>query len=162
MAKEAKNPFERLKDGDDRPEVLELVRNLKKALPELEKLLEQVNDHWVYEDGVYRFYHQSYKVFGRFQGTIKSIVEKLESLRPGKSLNKWFMEVVKDGTKEEFDMSMNKAWTKHTRPVVEAFFHAKFFLEMAVKYAKEFKDEELAPSWLPSGWAAFLYLYDLR
>jgi hypothetical protein len=32
-------------------------------------------------------------------------------------------------------------------------------LEMAVKYGKEL---ERPPNFLPSGWAALLYLYDLR
>lgn len=41
----------------------------------------------------------------------------------------------------------------------EAFFHARFFLKMAVKYGEELDE---APSTLPSGWAALLYLYNLR
>ena len=41
---------------------------------------------------------------------------------------------------------------------VEAFFHARFFLEMAVRYAKL----ETPPRPLPSGYAALLYLYQLR
>ena len=53
----------------------------------------------------------------------------------------------------------NKDWTTHTRPFVEAFFHAKFFLEMAVKYGNEMKE---APEMLPSGWAALLYFYNMR
>lgn len=161
MAKKRQNLFGQKDEGDQRPAVVELVRKLKKSLPGLEKKLEEVNDHWVHEDGVYRFYHQSFKVFF-LQSTVKSVVEKLEALRPGKPLNKWFMEVVQDGTKEEFDLAFNQEWTKHTRPVVEAFFHSKFFLEMAVKYGREFKREKFVPSMLPSGWAAFLYLYDLR
>ena len=44
-------------------------------------------------------------------------------------------------------------------PIVEAFFHAKYFLEMAVRYGRTL---ESPPRKLPSGWAAFLYLYDLR
>jgi hypothetical protein len=42
--------------------------------------------------------------------------------------------------------------------MVEAFFHARFFLEMAVRYAHL----EQPPNPLPSGYAALLYLYDLR
>ena len=38
-------------------------------------------------------------------------------------------------------------------------FHAKFFLEMVVKYGKEIDEP---PEVLPSGWAAVLCLYDLR
>jgi hypothetical protein len=43
--------------------------------------------------------------------------------------------------------------------MLEAFFHARYFLEMAVKYGREL---ELPPTLLPSGWAALLYLYNLR
>ena len=48
---------------DDRPAVQALVANLKSALPELEQLLAKCSDHWGYEDPIYRFYHQSFKVY---------------------------------------------------------------------------------------------------
>src|SRR6266480_6128328 len=38
-----------------------LLKNIKEQLPELEKLLAAADDHWGIEDGVYRFYHQSFK-----------------------------------------------------------------------------------------------------
>jgi tRNA(fMet)-specific endonuclease VapC len=41
---------------------------------------------------------------------------------------------------------------------LEAFFHARFFLEMAVRYA----DLAAPPQPLPSGYAALLYLFGLR
>ena len=41
----------------------------------------------------------------------------------------------------------------------EAFFHAKTFLGLAVRYAKAL---DHAPRLLPSGWAAVLYLYNAR
>ena len=156
-----KDLAKRFTESDRRPEVMALVKNLKAALPKLQKKLEEVSDHWVYEDGVYRFYHQSFKVF-YLQETVKSVVKMLEELRPGEPLNKWFLDVVRDGTKEGFDLSFNDEWMKHTRPVVEAFFHAKFFLEMAVNYGQAFKKRKCSPCMLPSGWAAFLYLYNLR
>jgi hypothetical protein len=43
--------------------------------------------------------------------------------------------------------------------MVEAFFHARFMLEMAVKFGRSL---DAAPERLPSGWAALLYLYGLR
>ena len=48
---------------DKRPQVKELFINHKKVLPKLEKLLDECNSHWEYEDPVYRFYHQSLKVY---------------------------------------------------------------------------------------------------
>ena len=52
-------------------------------------------------------------------------------------------------------MEMNQEWLEHTRPMCEAFFHAKYFLDMAVKYGESL---EKAPDMLPSGWASVLYL----
>jgi hypothetical protein len=43
--------------------------------------------------------------------------------------------------------------------MLQAFFHARYFLEMACKYGKEL---ESPPQFMPSGWAAVVYLYDLR
>jgi len=73
-------------------------------------------------------------------------------------LNARFLEVVAEGTGKEFSAEMNTAWEQHTRPILEAFFRARFFLEMAVRYA----DLPAPPNSLPSRWAALLYLYGLR
>jgi hypothetical protein len=62
---------------DDRPEIKNLLTKLKEALPELEALLEECNGHWAYEDYVYRFYHQSFKVYLLQQSTLR-IVENFE------------------------------------------------------------------------------------
>src|SRR5262245_1886337 len=48
-----------------------LLRNLRRDRSELEKLLQGSSDHWGYEDPVYRFYHQSFKVY-RLQQQTKS------------------------------------------------------------------------------------------
>jgi len=60
----------------------------------------------------------------------------LRELSPeGRSLYKEFEEIIKQGASgKEFEHEHNEKWTHHTRPFVEAFFHAKFFLEMIVKY----------------------------
>ena len=145
-------------DVDERDEVLQLLASLKEALPKLEALLERCSDHWGYEDPVYRFYHQSLKLYG-LQGTSAEIVAALQRLAPDRPLNEWFMKIVKEGTGKEFDLDHNRRWPEATRPILEAFFHARFFLEMAVRYGKEL---EKAPRSLPSGWAALLYLYGLR
>ncbi|MEK6691519.1 MAG: hypothetical protein AABY78_09520 [Nitrospirota bacterium] len=42
-------------EGEDkRPEVKELFKKLKKELPNLEKLFQECNSHWGYEEPVYR------------------------------------------------------------------------------------------------------------
>jgi len=143
---------------DDRIEVKELFRHLQAELPALEELLAKCSGDWGYEDPMYRFYHQSFKVYS-IQKQTQEIVEKLQALAPNIPLNKWFMHIVKEGTGRTFDMKDNKKWLKATRPMVEAFFHARYFLEMAVKYGKELKHP---PQAMPGGWAALLYLYDLR
>ena len=136
-----------------------LLQSIKAALPQLEELLREVNDHWTYEDGIYRFYHQSFKVF-YLQATTLRVVSALQAIAPDVELNPWFLEVVKQGTGREFDpRNTNAHWTEETRPILEAFFHARFLLEMVCKYGREL---EAAPLRLPSGWAAVLYLYRMR
>jgi hypothetical protein len=149
---------QRSDDVDDRQEVQEIFAHLRASLPELEKLLHDCQSHWGYEDPVYRFYHQSFKVYA-LQETTAAIVAALQSLAPERALNDSFMQIVKDGTGKRFERAHNGRWLEVTRPIVEAFFHARYFLEMAVRYGKQLKQP---PRQLPSGWAAFLYLYNLR
>lgn len=138
----------------------ELLSKIKSQLPKLETLLAEMNSHWLYEDPIYRFYHQSFKVY-YLQDETQKIVEALKSIAPeGTTFCKEFEEIYLAGASgKKFEMEHNKNWTAHTRVLVEAFFHAKFFLEMAVKYGKEL---DSAPTTLPSGWAALLCLYNLR
>lgn len=166
---------------DRRPEVQQLFKNIKERLPELESMLAKYSvnfapgigedSHWAYEDPIYRFYHHSIKVVHLQDFTIE-IVDALQSLLLGQELNKMFMQIFQEGSAiksvrvsktdpEEgvplWDINAN--WMQYTRPILEAFFHAKFMLEMAVKYGKIL---EYPPRLLPSGWAALLYLYGLR
>lgn len=134
-----------------------LLLNLRRARPDLEKLLQGCSDHRGYEDPVYRFYHQSFKVYS-LQHTTRSIVDRLQALAPDRPLNPWFSEIVQAGTGKKFKFGDNARWMEETRPILEAFFHARFFLEMAVRYA----DLDAPPNPLPSGYAALLYLFGLR
>lgn len=135
-----------------------LLRNIKQQLPKLEEMLAHLESHWGMEDGLYRFYHQSFKVY-RLQEMTMDICGVLQSLSQGRPMNRWFLEIVGQGTGHEFELSHNQEWLRHTRPVVEAFFHAHYFLKMVVKYGRELEN---APNRMPSGWAAVLYLFDLR
>jgi hypothetical protein len=138
----------------------ELLANIKAQLPALTTLWEEVNSHWGYEDPIYRFYHQSFKVYW-LQDTTRKIAEALKAIAPeGQNFCAEFQEIYEAGAAgKQFELEHNDNWTAHTRVFVEAFFHARFFLEMAVKYGNEL---ETAPSMLPSGWAALLCLYNLR
>ena len=109
-------------------------------------------------DPLYRFYHQSFKVYALGR-TTKRIVAALQALAPDQQLNEWFVRIVSEGTDKVFESEHNKRWLEVTRPMVEAFFHARYFLEMAVRYGKQLT---AAPRLLASGWAALLYLYRLR
>jgi len=72
----------------------------------------------------------------------------------------YFEELLQAGANDKrFEMDHNLEWTRHTRPFVEAFFHARYFLEMAVKYGATL---EKAPELMLSGWAVLLCLYDIR
>lgn len=135
-----------------------LLRAIKATLPELDALLADVADHWGYEDGIYRFYHQSFKVY-YLQHFTTRMVAAFRRLLPDRELNAWFLEITGLGTGKTFANEHNQEWLRHTRPIVEAFLHAKFFLEMICRYGREL---EAPPQMLPSGWAAVLYLYDMR
>ncbi len=135
-----------------------LLENIKSQLPEMTSYIEHVNK---LEDPIYRFYHQSFKVYNLQDYTLR-MVGILQDLAPEDVaiVNKYFLKIIKDGTGKIFDFSHNgKPWMKHTRPIIEAFFHSKYMVNMAVKYGNEL---DTAPMSLPSGWAALLYLYGLR
>jgi len=51
--------FTELKEKENK-----LLANIKANLSALETLLEEISFHWVYEDSIYRFYYQSFKVYG--------------------------------------------------------------------------------------------------
>jgi len=136
----------------------ELLRALKVNLPELKELLEENKSSWGYEESVHRFYRQSFKVF-KLQSATKHIVEVLQKVMPDRMLDKVFLQIVQEGTGKEFKIEDNKNWLTVTRPIIEAHFHALYFLEMAVKYGEVL---ESPPQILPFGWAALLGLYGLR
>lgn len=159
-----------------------LLQNIKKALPDLKKIYEGMSSHWGYEDYVYRYYHHSFKVYwmqsstrAAFRALLK-IAPKMPWLKDAqknwdksrrqqewgprpKKINHMVLDIVREGTGKTFDLSHNKEWEKNTRPIVEAFFHLRFFLEMAIKYGETYEE---APQILDSGWAALLYFYNLR
>ena len=134
-----------------------LLERLKQHKIELTEMLGEMSSHWNYEDHFYRFYHGSWKVYGT-QMTTERAVKLLRELLPERELNRKFEDIIRDGTGKEFQPEHNCAWARHTRPILEAFAHAKFMVEMAVRYAA-LPD---TPIPMPSGWAALLYLYDLR
>jgi len=142
---------------DDRPAVISLLNNIRSRMDELEALLEECNSHW-YEDMVYRFYHHSFKVYN-IQYSTGKIAAALRALIPDAVMTEMFMQIINDGTNKTWSVNDNANWQAATRPILEAFFHARYFLEMAIKYGKTL---ERTPALMPSGWAALLELYNLR
>ncbi|CAN5289648.1 hypothetical protein BH20ACI1_BH20ACI1_24520 [soil metagenome] len=112
------------------------------------------------EDYVYRFYHQSFKVFG-MNDVVKQAITLFEKIAPDEvKINDWFKKIANEAIEKEFDwQKTNPIWLKETRPILEAFWHSKYFLEQMLKYGNEL---DKSPQMLPSGWAAVLYLYNLR
>jgi hypothetical protein len=135
-----------------------LLEEIKKHLPALKDLLILMEDS--YEDSIYRFYHQSYKVYSLQYCTVEAaeLFKKIAQSIDG-SLCNLFEGIVVQGTGVTFEGEHNENWPRHTRPIVEAFFHAKYFVEMMVKYGGQM--ESVSPV-LPSGWAAILELYNQR
>jgi hypothetical protein len=134
-----------------------LLQNIKARLPELEALLRQQDSH-AWEDLFYRFYHQSFKVYA-LQEKTEQLVAELRSLLPERPLNKWFEQIVREGTGKQWQLEHNDRWLQETRPILEACLHARTTLDFAVRSGKELEE---APQSLPSAWAAVLYLFNLR
>lgn len=142
---------------DDRPAARELLANIKRELDVLADLLDDATRSS--EDLIYRFWHHSMKVYG-IQGITLKLGEALRGLTPaGCEINPWFEQIVAQGTGFKFDLEHNQRWLEVTRPQLEALFHARYLVEMAVKYGRELNDP---PNLLPSGWAALLEVYQLR
>lgn len=136
-----------------------LLASIKENLPRFERTLQVVNDEWVGVDLVYRFWHHSFKCYALQEHTSR-IVADLELLVPaGSEMHPWFREIVRSGTGLVFHRDHNDEWLSVVKPVVDAFFHARFLLEQVVRAGIELTD---APTWLPSGWAAVLELYQIR
>jgi len=139
----------------------QLLENIRQNQGEIEKLLTQVRSHRGHEDMLYRFYHNSFKVY-RIQSLTGEIVKLLRSLdpRPGEQpLNEYFELILCEGTGKTWAREHNDDWLKNTRPMLEAFHHALMFLEHADEYGEALEE---APSAIPSGWGHLLYLFCLR
>ena len=151
-------------------------------MPELTVLLATMNARC--EDGVYRFYHGSFKVY-TLQSCTEHAVEIVLALAPNPALDSRFVEIMLAGTGTEFGVVKGEeSGPDAPRHVVEAFFHARYFVEMLCKYGEHAAELEESlhrlvqiitlcklekPPYklfegdpLPSGWAAVLELFHLR
>jgi hypothetical protein len=141
----------KLRKADD------LLGRIKARLPLLEEWLAEIKGPYEEEDGIYRFYHQSFKVFGRLQPHTESGFKLISEI--GSPVNEWYQQIYQDGVRKETPEDMNEHWLKYARPILEAFWHTKYFIEMMVKYGRQL---EFAPVSLPLGWAAIQALFGCR
>lgn len=145
----------------------ELFHSIKAALPRLEELL-KLNSadpemgmrdrvHWFYEDMLYRFWHRSVKVL-YLQKETQEMADALQDLMPKREMDPMFLQILKGGT-ERKELTYEESFESQARPICEAYFHTRYILEMAVKYARLL---DAPPASRPSGWAAVLEVFCLR
>jgi hypothetical protein len=144
--------------GNHQERVDALFVRIKARLSDLEAMAEKLEA--VEENGVYRFYHGSFKVFN-MQEPIKEafkLIEEIGGVDDPPHLE--YALLVKAGTENDFAGDRTNAnWDAETKPILEAFWHTKYFIKMMVKYGK--KLEKVEPP-LDYGMAAVLYLFELR
>jgi len=141
-----------------------LLDNMHAQATQLRALLDEVNaeDSKIYQERCfYRFYHYSAKVFD-LQGLTTAIVDALAAIAPeGVPFCELFQTILRNGIGRKPNAKTNEHWGAQTAPIVQAFLHARYFLEMAVKYEPTVKTDDPTQG-LPSGWAALLELFGIR
>ena len=138
----------------------ELLRKIKSNLPKLKQLLDKCSSEFASVEMIYRFYHHSFKVYA-LQEFTQEIVEALSGIQPkGTSRSSFFNEILERGSGLEWENSHNKEWVKHAGAIVDAFFHARFFLEMAVEIGEQMDEPPVET--LPYNWASLLCLFNIR
>jgi hypothetical protein len=110
-----------------------LLARIEQRLPEIEELLAEAEDRRGEEDGVYRFYLRSFKVFG-LQDFVKTAFKLIQEIGGADDPPcEWYCQIVKEGTEHHFNEKTNAEWLQQTRPILEAFWHTKYFVSMMVK-----------------------------
>jgi len=135
-----------------------LLNNLKLHAVALRETLQRANEYRAYEDGMYRFYYGSWKVF-RLQAKTAEMTTALAAISPdGRAFCAPFQDIMRAGMDKKFTPETNGNWVAETLPIVTAYLHARYFLEMCVEYASL----EAPPQPMPSGWAALTCLFNFR
>lgn len=152
------DPVEIAQTAQHQARLQELVANVKAHRDRIEALHEELLHAEV--DGVYRFWHKSFKVYLRLQPGIRGTFAELEALAPhGTEIDSWLARIILDGLKPKWTEETNANWLAETRPIVEAYWHCKHIVERII----EFSDwDPSASNLLPSGVATVLTIYGLR
>jgi len=140
-----------------------LLSNIKDSLSSLSEIKRSVNEpcNGAAEEGIYRFYHFSFKCY-YLQQLTEVIVAKLRQLSPNDPTEKlcvFFEDIISQGTGKKWEYQHNADWQTHTRPIVEAFMHANHMLCLAVEYGSRY---EKSPEVIDYGWGSLLELYNIR
>jgi hypothetical protein len=134
-----------------------LFLRIKSRLPELEVLARDLEESE--EDGVYRFYHGSNKVFF-LQDPVKEAFTLIKEIGGESDPPNYECARNRRGrNRHQFSETTSENWEAETKPILDAFRHTKYFINMMVKYAKELERDEMP---LEPGMAALLYLFELR
>jgi hypothetical protein len=117
-------------------------------LKDLETLLQEVNNFWDYDDVMYRYYNKSSKTYYAQKITAK-IVNMLRIINPYQQeckVDRNFLDIIDKGTIKTFDVNKDDDWKSNSQYMLEAMFHAKYMLELAVKYGRKYKRYAIAPN----------------
>lgn len=135
-----------------------LLENIKNHRADVESLFKTFKREE--PDLVYRFYHQSFKVFTMVD-LVRHAADLFQRISPDSvDLNDLFDSITSEALGKSFDTNeTNSKWLAETMPILQGFWHSKYFLEQMLVAADELEE---TPEILPSGWAAVLYLYNLR
>ena len=101
------------------------------------------------EDGVYRFYHRSCKVFDRLQPRTKQGFELITEIGgeqdpPCES----YCQIAREGTEHDFNEKTNNEWLTQTRPILEAFWHTlamDFEFKALWRFGRQLQKMHVAP-----------------
>lgn len=138
--------------------ISELVTNLTDQLPDLIALRDRIAE-WTDAKCVYRFLHQSFKVF-EVQSATADIIAAFERLAPTgvPFSNDWARHILDAGVGHTFTLAANRDWLATTLPIVNGYQFARHLLDVTIDAADTATGEGL----LSQAWATVLYLYGLR
>jgi len=73
----------------------------------------------------------------RLPGQTEAIVKALAVRRAGRESNNGFFQIIREGTRQSAVVLPARESAKATRPILDAHFHARFFMETAVRYSRQ-------------------------
>ena len=136
-------------------ELLDAIRHRRAEIEELQRGLEAAE-----ADGVLGYYEPGVEIY-QLQPAVRAARKFLAALAPaGIELNPGFLEVCRGACARRFEWEANPGdWGAETRPILEGFWHCRYFVRMLARFGCE---PEAASGPMSPGRAAVLCLYGLR